>query len=635
MKNGFVKAACATPELKVADVAYNAEQIIRLCRKASETGVKIIVFPELCLTGYTAGDLFYHKTLLDAAEKGLAEVVQNTVDCDMIIFVGLPFGYMSHNYNVAAVINKGRILALIPKTYLPDYNEFYEARQFTPAFEGIKEAEICGQKTFFGKNILITSAAMPSMRIAAEICEDLWVMDSPSIAHAQAGANVIVNLSASNELVGKADYRRSLVSMQSAKLFCAYLYADAGAGESTTDMVFAGHDIIAENGKILAESTLFEYGLISTEIDVDLLENERRKFAFFKDGDSYVTVKADISAEETILTRKFPALPFVPDGEEKEKRMELILSLQSHALAKRIVHTGAKCAVIGISGGLDSALALIVAVRAKELLPEEQRSDFTVLGITMPCFGTTDRTLKNAKKLTRELGAVCLKISVRTAVNRHLADIKQKKGLYDVTFENAQARERTQVLMDYANKNKGLVVGTGDLSEAALGWATYNGDHMSMYGVNCSVPKTLVKHLVAYEGSKKGGSVAKTLSDILDTPISPELLPTDGKEIVQKTEDKVGPYELHDFFLYYFSRFAFTPDKILRLAKIAFEGVYDEATIKKWLTVFIKRFFAQQFKRSCVPDGVKIGSVSLSPRADWRMPSDAVCKEWLSSLNDV
>lgn len=636
MKDGFIKVACGSPKLKVADVAYNAEQIILSVREAAQRGAKIIVFPELSLTAYTAGDLFYHGVLVSAAENALKRILAETAAVDAVIFVGLPFNYLDKNYNVAAAIFKGKILALIPKTYLPNYNEFYEKRQFTPAFAETVEVDFCGQKTLFGTKILITVPSVPDLRIAAEICEDLWVMNPPSVSHALAGATVIVNLSASNELVGKAEYRRSLVSMQSAKLFCAYLYADAGAGESTTDMVFAGHDIIAENGRILAESNLFDYGLIFTEIDVSSLAAERTKYAQYTHPDlTYKTVSADMSATETAFTRSYPTLPFVPGGAELEKRTELILSLQAHALAKRIEHTRSSSAVIGISGGLDSALALLVAVRAKNLLSEEQKSQFTVYGITMPCFGTTERTLKNAKLLTRSIGAKCVKISVRTSVSRHLSDIKHPMDKYDVTYENAQARERTQVLMDYANSRNGLVVGTGDLSELALGWATYNGDHMSMYGVNCSVPKTLVKHLVSYEAKRYGKGVERALNDILATPISPELLPTDGKKIVQITEDKVGPYELHDFFLYYFVRYAFSPSKIYRIAKYTFNGKYDDETIKKWLTTFVKRFFAQQFKRSCIPDGVKVGSVSLSPRGDLRMPSDAVCSEWLSDLSDL
>ncbi len=636
MKDGFIKVACGSPRLKVADVSYNAEQIILSIRAAAARGAKIIVFPELSLTAYTAGDLFYHGVLLSAAENALMRILKETEDVDAVVFVGLPFNYLNSNYNVAAAICKGKILALIPKTHLPNYNEFYEKRQFTPALDETVEVEFCRQRTLFGTKILIVVPAMPDLRIAAEICEDLWVMNPPSVSHALAGATVIVNLSASNELVGKAEYRRSLVSLQSAKLFCAYLYADAGEGESTTDMVFAGHDIIAENGKILAESNLFGSEMIFTEIDVSALAAERTKYAQYARPDfTYKTVVADLSVAETSLTRKYPSFPFVPSGNELEKRTELILSLQAHALKKRIEHTHAASAIIGISGGLDSALALLVAVRAKELLSDEQKTKFTVYGITMPCFGTTERTLKNAKQLTRCLGAKCVKISVRTAVSRHLSDIKHPKDTYDVTYENAQARERTQVLMDYANSRNGLVVGTGDLSELALGWATYNGDHMSMYGVNCSVPKTLVKHLVSYEAKRYGKGVERALNDILATPISPELLPSDGKKIVQITEDKVGPYELHDFFLYYFVRYAFSPSKIYRIAKYTFSERYDDETIKKWLTTFVKRFFAQQFKRSCVPDGVKIGSVSLSPRGDLRMPSDAVCSEWLNDLTDL
>ena len=633
MRDGFVKVGCATPKLRVADVGFNAAEVLRLMVEAEKQGVKILVFPELCLTGYTAGDLFYHGALLQAAERALGGILQATERVEMLAFIGLPFSYGGKTYNVAAAIFCGKLLALIPKTALPNYNEFYEKRQFTPAKEGVREAEYCGQKTLFGREILLSVPSVPGLKIACEICEDLWIAASPSGNHARAGATVIVNLSASNELVGKSEYRRKLVSMQSAKLVCAYLYADAGVGESTTDMVFAGHDVIAENGRILKESRLFSEGLIVTETDVSYLVSERTKlFPYESQIEGYTEIPVALEPEETALTRTYPRYPFLPSDNERDERYELILSLQANALARRLAHVRASCTVVGISGGLDSALALLVAVRAKHLLPDEQKEKFTVYGITMPCFGTTDRTLKNARRLTNALGAKCVKISIRTAVNRHLSDIKQPKGVFDVTYENAQARERTQVLMDYANRENGLVVGTGDLSEAALGWATYNGDHMSMYGVNTSVPKTLVKHLVRFEGERLGGAVKATLEDILDTPISPELLPSDGKKIVQITEDKVGPYELHDFFLYYFVRYSFSPDKIFRLAKRTFDGVYDEATVEKWLRVFVKRFFAQQFKRSCVPDGVKIGSVSLSPRADWRMPSDAVCSVWLDTL---
>ena len=634
MKDGFIKVACATPKLRVADVSYNAEEIVSLLRQANAHGVKILVFPELSLTGYTAGDLFYHETLLKGAEEGLGKIVAATEGLYTLVFVGLPYVFRGHIYNVAAAVYDGKILALSPKTHLPNYNEFYEKRQFSPAPRGVLEAEICSQKTIFSTDILIASKELPDLKIAAEICEDLWVMDPPSVSHAKEGATVLVNLSASNEIIGKAEYRRRLVSLQSARLFSAYLYADAGAGESTTDMVFAGHNLIAENGKILAESEPFTYGLTITEIDVKSLVSERLKCA--QDTESagtHTTILISTPLSETTLTRTYPRLPFIPET-DGDKRFEYILSLQAHALAKRLEHTHSSSAVIGISGGLDSALALLVSVRAKELLPEEQKSKFTVYGITMPCFGTTNRTYKNAKRLTTALKAKCLKISIKTAVSKHLADIKHPKDLFDVTYENAQARERTQVLMDFANGCNGLVVGTGDLSELALGWATYNGDHMSMYGVNCSVPKTLVKYLVDYEARRYGGVAESTLKDILDTPISPELLPSDGEKMTQITEDKVGPYELHDFFLYLFIRYAFPPEKIFRLAKLTFEGVYDDETIRKWLKTFLRRFFQQQFKRSCVPDGVKIGSVSLSPRGDWRMPSDACSAEWLDPLDE-
>lgn len=635
MKDGFIKVACATPSVRVADVTYNVEQIISLTRQANALGAKIVVFPELSLTGYTAGDLFYQETLLKSAEKGLQSIASATEGTYTLVFVGLPYAFRGHIYNVAAAVYDGKILALIPKSHLPNYNEFYEKRVFTPAPKGVFAAEIGGQKTVFSTDVLIVSKELPECKIAAEICEDLWVMSPPSVTHAKAGATILVNLSASNEVVGKAEYRRLLVSAQSAKLFAAYLYADAGVGESTTDMVFAGHDVIAENGRILAESKPFTTGLTVTEIDVKLLAAERIKYAQdIEPMDGYETITISTPLSETSLTRTYPRSPFVPET-DAGKRFEQILTLQAQALARRLSHVRASSAVIGISGGLDSALALLVAVRAKELLPEEQKTNFTVYGITMPCFGTTNRTYKNAKRLTNALKAKCLKISVKTAVSKHLSDIKHPKDVFDVTYENAQARERTQVLMDFANDHNGFVVGTGDLSELALGWATYNGDHMSMYGVNASVPKTLVKHLVAYEAKRYGGVAETTLNDILETPISPELLPSDGEKMTQITEDKVGPYELHDFFLYLFIRYAFTPDKIFRLAKQTFDGVYDEETIGKWLKIFLKRFFQQQFKRSCVPDGVKIGSVSLSPRGDWRMPSDASSSEWLKTLTDV
>jgi NAD+ synthase (glutamine-hydrolysing) len=637
MKDGFLKVACYTPESKVADVAFNTAEIIRGIKKAGEDGARIIVFPELCLTCYTAGDLFYHETLLFAAENGLLEIEKATKNRGALIFVGLPLRVDNKLFNVAAALSDGKLLGFVPKTYLPNYNEFYEKRQFSAAEKDVRDIDFHGETVPFGTDIIFEAHGFPGLKVAAELCEDLWVMSPPSARHAAAGATVVVNLSASNELAAKADYRRSLVSMQSAKLFAAYIYADAGAGESTTDMVFAGHDIIAENGKILAESKIFSYGETSAVIDFSMLCAERTKYAGYnvRNG-GYRVVEFYPEAVETRLSRVFPRFPFVPSGEnERSERAEFILSLQAHALSKRLAHTNASGAVIGISGGLDSALALLACVRAKELLPEPQKSKFKIMGITMPCFGTTKRTLVNAKKLISCLGAEYVKISIKTSVNRHLADIRHAENTYDVTYENAQARERTQVLMDYANKTNGLVVGTGDLSELALGWATYNGDHMSMYAVNCSVPKTLVKYLVGYEAERLGGGAGATLKDILDTPISPELLPSDGKEMTQITEDKVGPYELHDFFLYYFMRYAFPPKKIYRIACVAFSGIYTEETVLKWLTVFIKRFFAQQFKRSCIPDGVKIGSVSLSPRADWRMPSDAVAKVWLDELAKI
>lgn len=635
MKDGFVKVACATPNLKVADVAYNVSEIKKTIEEADKNRIKALVLPELCITGYTCGDLFYHDTLREAAYIGLSEIVKCTSGKKMLVLVGLPLCVGSKNFNVCAVINDGKILAFVPKTHLPNYNEFYEKRQFHSAPEKTFDINFLGESIPFGTGIIFAAKDLPEFKVAVEICEDLWVMNPPSVRHAMAGATVIANLSASNELVGKAEYRRTLVGTQSARLFCAYLYANAGADESTTDMVFSGHNIIAENGKILTESSVFTHGILSSEIDCKLLSSERVKYC--EDicrNDGYREISFEIGTEDTIITRKYPATPFVPDEVGgRNERAELILSIQANALKKRIIHTNSQCAVVGISGGLDSALALLATVRAKELLPEEKRDKFIVYGITMPCFGTTNRTLSNAKKLIYELGAETVTISVRESVNMHLQDIGHAEGVYDVTYENAQARERTQVLMDFANYHNGMVIGTGDLSELALGWATYNGDHMSMYSVNCSVPKTLVKHLVGYEADRLGGKIKEILFDVLDTPISPELLPTNGNEVVQITEDKVGPYELHDFFLYYFMRYAFSSEKIFRLAKLTFDRKYDEKTIRKWLDVFLRRFFMQQFKRSCVPDGIKVGSVSLSPRADWRMPSDASDKIWRDILN--
>ncbi|MDR3217357.1 MAG: NAD(+) synthase [Clostridiaceae bacterium] len=737
MKFGFVKVAAATPKIKLADTAANAVSIIREIDVAASADVKVLVFPELCITGYTCGDLFYQEVLLNGAVEALKRIAEHTAlkcehkhsqaNCgadtqtangcgaekhanvgadtqtanggvsDMLIFVGLPLRLDGKIYNVAAAVKGGEVLGFIPKKYLPNYNEFYDKRQFAPAdfLSGSIKDYVCGvaknsadgsAKDYANKNsvcdsaknsldgvakdyacgvvknsveglaknsadgmakdyacgvakdpvfgapvsdkLIFACASLPELKIAAEICEDLWVMSPPSVAHAAAGATVIVNPSASNELIGKAEYRRSLVAGQSARLLCGYVYASAGDGESVTDIVFSGHNIIAENGTVLNEAELFKNRLVISEIDVKRLVCERSKLAgYAADTTGYTVVPFDFELKDASLTRKFPKNPFVPaDGDALNDRAELILTIQAHALKSKLGQRFK--AVIGVSGGLDSTLALLVAVRSFGLL---NRPLDGIVPLTIPCFGTTDRTLKNARALAKALGLKLGTVKINASVKSHLADISDyyDSSRTDVVYENAQARGRTYVLMDVANAAGGIVVGTGDLSEAALGWCTYNGDHMSMYGINSSVPKTLVKYLVRYEAKRLGGTAERVLNDILDTPISPELIPPENGEITQKTEDIIGPYELHDFFLYYLVRYGFSPDKILRIAAEAFKDDYKKETVAAWLDVFIKRFFANQFKRNCVPDGVKIGSVSLSPRGDWRMPSDAFPSNWL------
>lgn len=626
MKHGFIKCAAVTPEIRVADCEYNEKRIIDALFTANNAGARVAVTPELCVTGYTAGDLFYQDVLLEGAKNALLNIVEATANLDLIAFVGLPFRVDGKIYNVAAAFCKGEILGFVPKTFLPNYNEFYEKRQFCSAPLRNGKALFFEREYPFGSKLIFCDKRIAELCISAEICEDIWAAQTPGTSHAVNGATVLVNLSASDETVGKAEYRRQLVSSYSARLVCGLIYADAGRGESSTDMVFAGHNIIAENGKLLDQTELFENGMAISEIDVKFLAHERSKiFNCTADGAGYERVYFDLPLKETTVSRKYDRLPFVPDdGGELTSRSRLILRIQSEALAKRVAHTSAKSMVVGVSGGLDSCLSLLVAVRARKLL----NYDCKIVGVTMPCFGTTGRTYNNAIKLIKELGAELREVDIKESVNVHLKDIGHG-GEKDVTYENAQARERTQVLMDIANMENGLVIGTGDLSELALGWATYNGDHMSMYATNSSVPKTLVRYLVRYEASLSDGVLKNTLLDILDTPVSPELLPPSGENISQKTEDIVGPYELHDFYLYYIVRCGFPPDKIFRIAKNAFEGVYSEQEIKKWLVNFVRRFFSQQFKRSCLPDGVKIGSVSLSPRGDWRMPSDAAAALWL------
>lgn len=632
MNDGFIKVAAVTPEVTVADTQKNAKIICDDILQATALGAKIIVFPELCLTGYTCADLFYHDVLLKNALRALSDVVSCSIGADALIFVGCPLRHSGKLYNCAVAINNGKILGAVPKTFLPNYNEFYEKRWFAPAPEQSEEISLLGQTVPFGRGILFCCEQMQNLTVGAEICEDLWTPMPPSGTLALSGATITVNLSASNECVGKSEYRKALVSSQSARLVCGYVYCSAGDGESTTDLVFSGHNIIAENGRVLAESNLFENEITVSEIDVDFLSCERAKIY-----PAEITRKADkivyfsIKKEQTSLTRAFSRYPFVPkDSDELHSRAKLILTMQSKALAKRIDHTHTKSLVIGVSGGLDSSLALIVA----KLASDASKTKPEVIAVTMPCFGTTDRTHDNSIKLSEALGVTLKEVDIKKAVLQHFKDIGQNAGTYDVTYENGQARERTQVLMDIANKTGGMVVGTGDLSELALGWATYNGDHMSMYGVNASVPKTLIRYLINHYALSADKKTKEVLGDILDTPVSPELLPSDGKNISQKTEDLVGPYELHDFFLYYMLRMYYSPKKIFRAAKLAFPD-YDEKTIAGWLKVFVRRFFAQQFKRSCLPDGVKIGSVSLSPRGDWRMPSDAAAACWLTEAEET
>lgn len=653
MKDGFIKVAACTPEIQVADVDFNVDKIISQLEKCREEGVKVAVFPELCITGYTCQDLFFQNALLDKAMEGVVKIAKTTADSDMLVDVGVPVRANGKLYNCAAVIQDGEVRAFVPKTHLPNYNEFYEARHFAPYRGECAAIDLreYGQLEFIPpmEQTVFVCEEIPELVVGFELCEDLWVADPVSNYLAKAGATLICNLSASDEVIGKDSYRRQLVSNQSARLVSGYIYCSAGDGESTQDMVFSGHNIIAENGSILAESRLFENGITISEIDFKKLAFERRKISTYpasaewdySSKDSGFLDKDNISRErfslemgETALTRKFAKTPFIPSNQaERNERCHLILQMQSHGLMKRIAHTHSKTVVIGISGGLDSTLALLVCVMAMDLL---KRPHTDIVAVTMPCFGTTKRTRSNAEILCDALGVTFREVDISKAVLQHFEDIGHDYNDHSVVFENGQARERTKVLMNIANQVSGMVVGTGDLSELALGWATYNGDHMSMYGVNASIPKTLVRHIVLYYGDTcTSDTLRDVLYDILDTPVSPELLPTDesGTEMTQKTEDLVGPYELHDFFLYYGIRWGFEPSKVKRLAKYAFEGDYPDEVIDKWLKTFYRRFFSQQFKRSCLPDGAKIGSVTLSPRGDWRMPSDAVAKLWLEDID--
>lgn len=636
MQDGFITVATATPQIAVADCAANSQAIISCIETAASQQAKVIVLPELCITGYTCSDLFWQKKLLDEAELALAEIVEATKNVDALMLVGLPLRVAGKLLNVAAAFSQGKVLGFVPKVNLPAYNEFYETRHFTPGSADIATVRFDGEEVPVGTNLLFQCEEVPELCVAAEICEDLWVPNPPSVGHALAGATVLCNLSASDEMVGKGTYRRGLVSGQSARLVCAYLYATAGEGESTTDLVFGGQNLIAENGTVLAESATFENEVNVATVDVQRLAAERRRMSTFPaaDASAYRVVPFGLKVEETKLVRRVDADPFVPaDPSQLSARCEEILNIQSLGLKKRLAHTHAKSAVVGISGGLDSTLALLVTARAFDMLGLPRKG---IVAVTMPGFGTTDRTYNNAVAMIKSLGATFKEVSIASAVMQHFADIGHDASVHDVTYENSQARERTQILMDVANQENGFVIGTGDLSELALGWATYNGDHMSMYAVNASVPKTLVRHLVRhYADAHADAELSRVLYDVLDTPVSPELLPPEDGAISQKTEDLVGPYELHDFFLYQMLRMGFAPAKIYRLAKHAFGNRYDSATILKWLRTFYWRFFAQQFKRSCLPDGPKVGSVAVSPRGDLRMPSDACASAWIAEVETL
>ena len=637
MKHGFIKVAVATPKTRVADPSHNVGELIRIAKDADRQQVKVLCFPELSLTGYTCGDLFFSEALLSGAKNALAEYVKATEKLSLLSFVGLPLEWNQKLFDCAAAIFEGKILGIVPKTNLPGYGEFSETRYFTSAPAENDTLTLFGEEIPFGSDLLFSCEEMPSLKIGAELGEDLWASIPTSTYHALQGATVICNLSASSETVGKADYRRLLVQAQSAKGLCGYLYASGGEGESTTDVVFGGHRMICENGELIAESLPFDGAeeLLISEIDTQKLIYDRRRTNLHQselDG-NYWEIFFSIPLVETKLTKKINPHPFIPqDEKECERRCGEILAIQTAGLKQRIERAFAKKIVVGISGGLDSTLALLVMVRAMDAL-KRPRTD--VLAVTMPCFGTTARTKNNATVLCEELGVEFRQVDIFDAVNQHFKDIGHDPAVRDVTYENSQARERTQILMDIANDCGGMVIGTGDLSELALGWATYNGDHMSMYGVNAGIPKTLIRHVVAYSANEFEANgkpaVAAALRDVLDTPVSPELLPADeGGEIAQKTEDLVGPYEIHDFYLYHMIRYGFSPEKLYRLAQYALGKAYDNETLLKWLKVFVRRFFTQQFKRSCLPDGPKIGSVSFSPRGDWKMPSDASNALWLA-----
>ena len=634
MKDGYIRVAAGSFETSIANVKNNSENICNLINEAYHNDARVLVLPELCLTGYTCEDLFNQDRLLNEAKQQLQTIITATNNKDLITIVGLPYQHLNSLYNVAAVIHQGALLALVPKTHIPNYQEFYEARRFEQAPKENTLTNFNGQKIPFGTHYVFASTTNSDFKFGVEICEDLWLPDAPSTKLALNGANLILNPSASNEITTKSDYRRLLVSSQSARLVCGYVYCNAGNGESTTDVVFSGHHIISENGTMIKESRGFDSELIYGDLDLKKLSSERRKMTTFKSYHNYEIIYFDSTNIDLNTTYYYDPHPFVPSNRDlRAKRCKEVFDIQTRGLMQRLKATGIKKVVIGISGGLDSTLALLVCTMAFKKLNYDTKD---IIAITMPCFGTTSRTKNNALGLMEELAVTSIEVDITESVRIQFRDIEQDENIHDVTYENVQARTRTEILMNKANQVGGLVIGTGDLSEVALGWSTYNGDHMSMYAVNVSVPKTLVRYLVDYVASLYHGEKLETiLKDILDTPVSPELLPQENDQIVQKTEDIVGPYELHDFFIYHMVRFGDEPRKLYRKTKLAFKDKYDKETIKKWLTKFYWRFFSQQFKRSCIPDGPKVGSVSLSPRGDWRMPRDANVSNWIDEIEKI
>lgn len=634
MKDGYIRVAAASFDTMIANATNNSKNIINLIEQANSNQAKVLVLPELCLTGYTCEDLFNQERLLNEAKTQLQIIIDETKNKDIIVVVGLPYQHLNSLYNVAAIIHQGKLLGLVPKTHVPNYQEFYEARRFEPAPKENIMINFNGQRVPLGTKLVFASTTNSEFRFGVEICEDLWLPDAPSIDLALNGANLILNPSASNEITTKSDYRRQLVTMQAAKLVCGYVYCNAGPGESTTDVVFSGHHIISENGTIINESKGFDSEIIYGDLDLKKLSSERRKMTTFKSHHDYQIIYFDSTDIDLDTTYYYDPHPFVPsDHSLRAKRCKEVFDIQTRALMQRLKATGIKKVVVGISGGLDSTLALLVCTMAFKQLNYDSKD---IIAITMPCFGTTSRTKNNALGLMHELNVTSLEVDITESVRVQFRDIGQDENIHDVTYENVQARTRTEILMNKANQVGGLVIGTGDLSEVALGWSTYNGDHMSMYAVNVSVPKTLVRYLVDYVASLYTGQKIETiLKDVLDTPVSPELLPQVDDKIVQKTEDIVGPYELHDFFIYHMVRFGDEPRKLFRKTKLAFKDKYDNETIKKWLTKFYWRFFTQQFKRSCIPDGPKVGTVSLSPRGDWRMPSDGDVRSWIKEIEKI